>query len=293
MYSIPTNNRDFERVVKDINNAVLSVIRFRKRENEDKIDWRTLGTGFFISSQGHFLTCYHVINPLKNPHKDGDGYRLISRLSGSGSRQFAWYDIPNVRIGTNLFLNSEKDAALLSIPDIDRIEKEKGISQPYFVLNGSSISDGKEIGVIGYPLARLSFKDNDINKPVLGSFIPRVSKNVISSKQLVNTLRTENEAMKNVSIVEVNFLFVPGNSGGPVFDASTGEALAYVHGFRSILLKTRIIEAKLSKSLIGKIKNFLKGIPNKFIDTEKAIYSSGVTVDNIKEFLGQHKIQVK
>jgi hypothetical protein len=43
-------------------------------------------------------------------------------------------------------------------------------------------------------------------------------------------LTTENGVLQNASVIEVNFLFVPGNSGGTVFDALTGRVGGYVEG---------------------------------------------------------------
>ena len=38
----------------------------------------------------------------------------------------------------------------------------------------------------------------------------------------------------NAPILEVNFLFVPGNSGGPIFDAETSQVVGFVDAFTTI-----------------------------------------------------------
>jgi len=293
MYPIPANKRDFKSVTSAVNNSVFSVARFRKINGGLK--WKTLGSGFFVSDRGHFLTCHHVLNSQKNPHKDGDGYRLICRLSDSKSSQFATYDLKDVKLDTELFLNPDKDAAILHFEDIKiaekKLEKATGTQQGYLRLNSSIISDGQEIGVMGYPLANLKFRNNDINRPIFNSFIQRVSKDVISSQQFFNEIKSEEGIARQVDIVEVNFLFVPGNSGGPIYDPQTGEVMAYVGGFRSIIFKN-VIKQLGKKTFLERVKNIIKGVPIKFVDVDKAIFSYGLSVSNIKSFLAKFNIKV-
>jgi hypothetical protein len=82
--------------------------------------------------------------------------------------------------------------------------------------------------------------------------------------------------------VEVNFLFVPGNSGGPVFDAETGRVLAYVHGFTSREIVQRLADTTP--------ENIAVGADQKHIESLHAVYSLGIKLDNIREELERYGV---
>ena len=85
---------------------------------------------------------------------------------------------------------------------------------------------GQDIGVAGYPIARLSATAT--GQLSMDGLIYRVGRGTVSAHFVATPLPT----VPNVPLVEVNFLFVPGNSGGPVFLADTGEVIGFVHAFQ-------------------------------------------------------------
>jgi len=66
-------------------------------------------------------------------------------------------------------------------------------------------------------------------------------------------------------------MFVPGNSGGPIFDGETGRVMAFVHGFTSPEIAQNYTETNA--------KNIAAGAPNKHIQSLHAIYSLGITLE--------------
>jgi len=139
-------------------------------------------------------------------------------------------------------------------------------------LSYSDISAGAEIGVAGYPLPRFLVDAN--GNLQLANLIYRVAKGVVTStvrQSLSPASETETMELKTI---EVNFLFVPGNSGGPIFDAETGRVLAYVHGFMDSQIVQRY--SNTNQEYIA------AGAPAKHIQALHAVYSLGIKLDAIR-----------
>jgi hypothetical protein len=86
--------------------------------------------------------------------------------------------------------------------------------------------------------------------------------------------------------VEVNFLFVPGNSGGPIFDAATGRAFAYVKGFRSHKISEKAEDCQLPADKIP------DGIGNKYLSCVHAVYSTGIRLEFVRNQLEQFGVKL-
>ena len=83
-----------------------------------------------------------------------------------------------------------------------------------------------------------------------------------------------------LQVIEVNFLFVPGNSGGPVFDASTGAVFGYVHGFWDFKVKECGEETTLVQDLPW-------GLSNRYVRDVSGIYSLAIKLDTTAQALQQ------
>jgi Trypsin-like peptidase domain len=259
---IPTKARkSFAALVADIRHAVFSVQRLRPR-NDGLFDTSPLGSGFFVGSEV-FITCRHVVDGPLNPHKEGDQYRLINNLDGNNG---IIHEV-NGGVGKDIHLFPEDDCAIL----LSKSKKD----QAFMPVSYSTIPVGMAIGVAGYPLAQATV---DANKNLtLKGVIYRVSEGVANA--VYNTdLNFKNDVpMKDVSVVEVNFLFVPGNSGGPIFDVETGRALAYVKGFRY----PKVIENEETCNLI----EVPQGMSAKYLSAIYALYSVGITLSRVRTHL--------
>jgi hypothetical protein len=74
--------------------------------------------------------------------------------------------------------------------------------------------------------------------------------------------------------VEVNFLFVPGNSGGPIFDSETGRVLAFVHGFTDSEIVQRYVNTNEA--------NISAGASPQHVQALHAVYSLGIKLDIVR-----------
>jgi hypothetical protein len=265
---VPTNRRAFTSVAADVRHTVFSVQRFRPRP--DKLfDITALGSGFFVSSEA-FITCRHVIDGQLSPHKDGDLYRLVNNLDG---KHGIIHEV-NGGVGKDIHLYPDDDLAILLSKTIK--------NQAFLPVSYADIPIGAAIGVAGYPLAQVTV-DQDKNMTLSG-VIYRVSQGVANAVYRTD-LNFKNDApLKDASVVEVNFLFVPGNSGGPIFDAETGRVLAYVKGFRY----PKIIESEETCNLIA----VPAGLQPKYLSAIYAVYSVGLTLDRVRAHLEEFGVKL-
>jgi S1-C subfamily serine protease len=212
------------------------------------------------------VTCYHVINPSNLPHVDGDIYQLICNQTGPTGITLT---VAPAVVGQNLFLYADADLAIL--------KTEGTPHQPFVALDYGESRPGREIGVAGYPLGRI-IAEND--QPRFDAQIFRVAKGVITSSYTTN-LRSEYVTVNQTPVIEVNFMFVPGNSGGPVFDAGTGQVLGYVHGFTATKIRERL-------ETVTMIPNPPEGTPNTYIENLNALYSLAIKIDTAKPHIESH-----
>jgi S1-C subfamily serine protease len=260
---IPTKDRDFHAVVADVRHTVFSVIRHRPAAN-GLFDITPLGSGFFVSSEV-FVTCWHVIDSPVSPHKDGDLYRLVNNLDGTHGMV---HEI-NGGVGKDIHLYPDSDLAIL-------ISKSKR-DQAYLPISYTDIPVGLEIGVAGYPLAQLTTDAN--GNLVIGAVVYRVARGVATAFYKTDLDTGDGHPQKDRMILEVNFLFVPGNSGGPIFDARRGRVMAYVKGFRSHKIQERQEVCNLTPVPAGLQKDYLTAV--------HAVYSIGLTLEPIQNRLEQ------
>jgi len=253
--------RPFRNVVSDARHAVFSVNRHRPLPNGG-YQVTSLGSGFFVSSRV-FVTCWHVIDSPQSPNQPGDLYRLVNNLDGTHG---IIHEINN-GVGTDIHLYPDQDFAILlssSKPD-----------QAFLPISFADIPVGQEIGVAGYPLARIVTDQN--GDVTLSGMVFRVAKGVATSYYKTDLDSGDGHPLKETMILEVNFLFVPGNSGGPIFDAETGRVIAYVKGFQ----RHKIQEVHEQCQLIP----VPSGMSPEYLDSVYAVYSLGLTLEPVRAHL--------
>jgi len=261
---ISTKPRRFQQVVADLQYTVFSVIRWRMA-NANHLQVTALGSGFFVAKDV-FLTCSHVLNSAENPHQDGDTYHLAGHFAG----KFAVHEIRQTAVGRDIFLYPDCDLGL--------IKAGGDVNQPYVALGYEDVPVGLEIGVAGYPLPRL-IQGAD-GKLQTAGLIFRVAKGVVTASYKTN-IQASTTVLPELPVVEVNFLFVPGNSGGPVFNAETGRVLAFVHGYQVIKIGERL-------ETVTAIPQLPPGVGNSYIGAVHAVYSVAIKLDPVRAHIEQH-----
>jgi hypothetical protein len=268
---IGTKKRYFEQVVADLRQAVFAVIRHRPNPSGGGRISFPLGSGFFISPT-LFLTCHHVINATEAPHQNGDEYHLVHNLGN----QLGVFAVGGVTVGNQLHLFADADLALLNVnpsrPD-----------QPYVALDFGGVPEGLEIGVAGYPLPNLLV--TPAGELRYDGVIYRVAKGVVTATYPTQITAPALPGPINAAILEVNFLFVSGNSGGPIFRADNGTVVGFVHGFRAHTVAEKVQEVTLIPALPA-------GVSNSYIQNVHALYSIGIKLDATRTHLQGFGISV-
>jgi len=167
-------------------------------------------------------------------------------------------------LGKDIHLFPDRDFAILlsnSKPD-----------QAFLPISYADVPVGQEIGVAGYPLARLTTDAN--GNVTLSGMVYRVAKGVATAFYRSNLDAGDGHPLTDVMLLEVNFLFVPGNSGGPIFDAETGRVIAYVKGFQ----RHKIQEVHEHCQLIP----VPQGLNAEYLDSVYAVYSLGLMLEPVR-----------
>jgi hypothetical protein len=253
--------KSFPEIVRDLRYCVFSIVRLRPEPNGPAGRFQTMaiGTGFFVGPNT-LVTCNHVMNSVNNAHAPGDTYIIVQNL-GSGRVKVS-QPLPLI-VGQNLHLFPDCDLAIIQSP---------GDPQPYATVGYNDILEGAEIGIAGYPLSQILAGPN--GEPQFPGIIYRVAKGVVTSTATQTLEPRPNPRTKPLSTIEVNFLFVPGNSGGPIFDAETGRVIAFVHGFTNREIVQNYADTHGP--------NIAAGAPNKHIQSLHAIYSLGIKLDSVR-----------
>lgn len=265
---LSAKKRDFKSVVSDVRHAVFSVVRMRPAENGLYFT-HCLGSGFFVSSTV-FVTCWHVIDSPTDPHKEGDKYALVNNLDGQTGITF------NIEggLGEDIYLFPDLDFAII----LCRAKKD----QAYMPVGYADVEVGSDIGVAGYPLASIVV-DLD-GTPDLAGLIYRVAKGAAGAFYRTNWNSGDGHPLVNVPVVEVNFFFVPGNSGGPIFHAETGRVFAYVKGSFTPKISERVETCSVVTPP--------DGIQTQYISAIHAVYSMGLTLERVRPQLEQFGVQL-
>ena len=253
---LKTKGKQFHEIVGDYRHIVCSVIRQRPMPGGNAA--KPLGTGFFVS-RNIFITCDHVMNNPQDPHLSGDSYVLVANLTGTSGKM---YVIPNPQIGQEINLFPNLDLAVLRVPNTPQ-------DQPYAPLEYGDVYEGEGIGVVGYPLPVLQVVNGNIT---FNSVIYRAARGSVTARYTTN-----DGALQNVPCIEVNFLFVPGNSGGPVFSAKTGRALGFVRGYRAVRIRESIATATTIQLPLG--------VSNQYVESLSAVYSVAAKLDFVRATL--------
>jgi S1-C subfamily serine protease len=254
--------RKFTDIVSDMRHVVFSVIRDRPQP-DGGVASAALGTGFFLKGDT-FITCDHVMNSTGDPHQVGDSYRLIANLTGSTATVHV---VKKPDVGKELSLYPDLDLAILQVPEVD--------DQPFASISYAEVPIGEEIGIVGYPLASLT-TDAKANLQLEG-LIYRAGKGIVTGRYR----GTLNPVAPDLPMLETNFMFVSGNSGGPVFSAETGNVIGMVQGYRTVKVGEHLMQVTSPKN---------PNLPTEYYSAVQAVYSGGIKCDAFRTALESFSI---
>ena len=275
----PEYFNSFRECVDWLKKSVYMIARGREVEIDGKklINWTTLGSGF-VAAPNRFLTAAHVINdPQKKDdgqHRDNDKYFLV-RHDDTG----AWhYRVKEYNFNNELFVYSNLDLAIIYLDEeFYQVGEKKYVDKNEFIrISMDSLPIGYEIGVLGYPLCKLDFKDQQLDQPLIGDILLRTDTGVVNCRY--NT-------KENICIYEFTLAFNPGNSGGPIFDVRTGRIISIVRGYRTIPIATQ--ETIISEEVAKQLKTYSE---KSFIEVLHANYSVGFATSSFQEVFKTHNI---
>lgn len=274
----PNKFHSFSDCVKLLKKSVYVIARGRKTQLQGKeaINWITLGSGF-VAAPNRFLTAAHVIDNPEGEitqHKDGDKYYLLMHddLNNFHIRVF------EPKLNKDVFIYPEIDIAIIYLDDeFYQIKDKIFVNKNDFIrISKDFLPIGSEVGVLGYPLSKLEFDNQDFSHPRIANILMRTDKGVINCRY---------QTSKDQYLYEFTMDFNPGNSGGPIFDIKTGRVISIVKGFKSILIANK--ETVISNETAELFKTYKE---KAFIETMNANYSFGFATPTYIEVFKKHNI---
>jgi S1-C subfamily serine protease len=193
------------------------------------------GTGFFVSTDGWFITAAHVIT--KNGRADGPVRGDIDQ---------AWL-MKEARPGEFMrgmcqavsfeYIDPPTDFALLKVDfaanaDKDYLRDRSGF--PYIEVSCRDLEEGEPVYAFGYPLSEANLAVNNQNM-VIGhsAHSPRVTSAIVASTMESTKMFSSSEDVK-VYVLDKALNY--GNSGGPIIATDTGKVHAICSHFQPIYI---------------------------------------------------------
>jgi len=182
-------------------------IGFYKETNSPRFGFR--GTGFAVANGNLLVTCAHVVE--RAPDNTTDGALVVTTREASDRTQVRRAELVEVDRAHDLALLRLEGSALAALP----------------AGKAASPREGQRVAFVGFPLGG-----------VLG-FAPVTHRGTISSITSValpspTARQLDDRAINRIregsfEMLQLDATAYPGNSGGPLFDADTGELLGVIN----------------------------------------------------------------
>lgn len=194
-----------------------------------------MGTGFFVSPEGWFVTAAHVIAEDGTPggaaRADIHQAWLMKETRVPGGAPGAMCQF--VTLDTVV---PEIDLALLKVDFAQNANKEwlKGRTEfPYVQVSSVELEEGDDVYSFGYPLSSASVQPRPDMIVGSTSLCPRVTSAIVSSTmEHTKMVITGNDPKAYVLDKALNY----GNSGGPILSVATGHVHALCSRFQPVFV---------------------------------------------------------
>jgi hypothetical protein len=218
-----------------------------------------IGTGFFVSADGWFVTAAHVLT--ENGKSDGPVRSDIAQsylmkepayASHPGAMcQHISFELVNPRLDFGLLkVDFQKNADKAWLKDLNEF--------PFVEISARDLDEGEPVYSFGYPLSDSFVLKNGGNKGIsIGTtaLSPRVTSAIVSSKiEETRMVITSGDPKIYVLDKALNY----GNSGGPIVSTETGKVHAFCSRFQPVFIpQNHLSDAKgnplaiISPSLYG------------------------------------------
>lgn len=200
-----------------------------------------VGTGFFVSSDGWFVTAGHVIR--EDGKTDGPVRNDISKARLEKDPALFGDEFcgrPQLQAVSFKYADTQTDFALLKV-DFEANKNKlcfKGKTGfPYIEVSSRELDEGEDIYSFGYPLPQYFIKHVKEGKADLMvgsiSLFPRVTSAIISST-LDEAGMVWSSQMPKVYVLDKALNY--GNSGGPIVATETGKVHAFCSRFQPLFV---------------------------------------------------------
>jgi S1-C subfamily serine protease len=184
-------------------------------EEGNEVRFLTFGSGACVDRTGIVVTAKHVVEgyyqqvagvELVPGEIPGPRFQVVFGRTGAERHEILHASVNGV------LCDAERDIALLRIPPLPRGWPSIELPGP-----GSRIREGQPIATAGFPLRSWSYQN----------MLPHLFSGVVSQVHI-----SFQDGKARLDQLDVDVCIHPGHSGGPVFDAETGELLGIVSSQR-------------------------------------------------------------
>lgn len=218
-----------------------------------------VGTGFFVSEDGLFVTAAHVVTQdyTSHGHVRTDiekGWLMAEPPPGDWGR----------RMCTGLSVVTvvpQHDIAILKADETANRDKSwlKGGRFPFIPVSFSELEEGEPVYSFGYPLAHATTLD--LGEVIYGDPVltPRITSAIVSSK-IEKTEMVRGDVQPSIYVLDKALNY--GNSGGPILSSETGHVYAVSSRFIPVPIKQLSSDGKEFNLKIPSLYSVAIGLSN-------------------------------
>ena len=217
-----------------------------------------VGTGFFVSQDGVFVTAAHVITqdgkPDGPPRVDLEKSWLMAEPPPDdwGRRMCVGMSL--------LHIDAQHDIAILKV-DLAANRDKAWMSDgfPFIPVSFDELEEAEPVYSFGYPLAHATHVD--FGEVMYGDSVltPRITSAIVSSK-IEKTEMVRGEVLPHVYVLDKALNY--GNSGGPIVAIATGFVHAVSSRFIPVTIVQRASDGKESTLKIPSLYSVAFGLSN-------------------------------